>query len=100
MKMSKHTPGPWVAEERSEIGEGYWHVICPDDGIHCQVMFEGTEADSRLIAAAPDLLELAEALLLIGNREENGIAHGVNPTEFAATLAPMARAAIAKAKEE
>lgn len=41
------------------------------------------------------LRELAKAVLNIGNLERNGVPHGIDPTEYAATIAPMARAALA-----
>ncbi len=41
------------------------------------------------------LRALAEAVLSIGNIERNGVPHGIDPTEYAATIAPMARAALA-----
>ena len=54
--MSKHTPGPWEAREHS-------------DGSHWFVDWDGgwtagdelSEANARLIAAAPELLEACEA---------------------------------------
>jgi hypothetical protein len=62
---AQHTPGPWEAFYKSKYGE--WHVSVPiagsnmkwaifDDGIRT----ENPEADARLIAAAPDLLEALE----------------------------------------
>lgn len=64
--MSKHTPGPW----------SYWSGYNPFDKIEAQVTAEGGdiviasynhliaegEANARLMAAAPDLLEACEAL--------------------------------------
>ena len=63
MSETKHTPGPWVAENSSVIG--------PDNKIICGCIrgsidrksHEEDCATARLIAAAPDLLELATALL-------------------------------------
>ncbi len=63
--MSKHTPGPWKAENRSGVG---WIVrwnnpayqICSlrwVGGPHLPEVDRIVEADARLIAAAPDLLE-------------------------------------------
>lgn len=64
--MSKHTPGPW----------SYWSGYNPFDKIEAQVtaedgdiviasynhLIEEGEANARLMAAAPDLLEALEAL--------------------------------------
>lgn len=86
--MSKHTPGPWSVFYKSKYDE--WHVSVPlstgsmkwalfDDGIRS----ENPEADARLIAAAPDLLEALRGVLRVADRATD---------EFDA-----ARAAIAKA---
>ena len=45
---------------------------------------------------AKHLRVLAEAVLSVGNIQKNGIAHGIDPLEYAATIAPMARAALDK----
>ena len=63
--MSKHTPGPWKAENRPGVG---WIVrwdnpesqICSlrwIGGPHLPEVDRIVEADARLIAAAPDLFE-------------------------------------------
>ena len=60
---SKHTPGPWRAVKRAQpIGWAEWEVAWSDDGeLVCDVVYH--EADARLIAAAPELLEaLVECL--------------------------------------
>lgn len=58
--MSKHTPGPW-SNDGSEVGTGILHEIkiakC------CLVGYEETRANARLIAAAPEMLELLELSL-------------------------------------
>ena len=60
--MSKHTPGPWLLENRgykfivSKPGDGYiTRDVCRMDG-STMAAFE-QEANAQLIAAAPDLLE-------------------------------------------
>lgn len=67
MSVSKHTPGPWVSHD-ADVYDGAGcqatHVAnCNPDGD----MFQSTaDANARLIAAAPDLLEaLTEAVELI-----------------------------------
>jgi hypothetical protein len=68
--MSKHTLGPW------EASEGYpsdiWHVDMPSRGYSVVVSraeedwdmaVEEVQANARLIAAAPDLLDALETLL-------------------------------------
>lgn len=62
--MSKHDPGPWESENHNRTfadwrvwtGTQYW---IPPSGM------ESTEANSRLIAAAPDLLAALEWALSI-----------------------------------
>ena len=66
--MSAHTKGPWIIvppedewghgriasiepKPESMIGENYWSVA------ECNTMREEHEANAKLIAAAPDLLE-------------------------------------------
>jgi hypothetical protein len=64
--MSDHTPGPWqrvdvstgsATKKEQLCNEGYAALLIQHDGSK-----EG-EANARLIAAAPELLEAVEALL-------------------------------------
>lgn len=60
----KHTPEPWTAR-RTEVG---WRIYIPFDGAYKGfVNVEGTskvaEANARLIAAAPKLLEALKSVL-------------------------------------
>ncbi|MCF3478937.1 hypothetical protein GUV60_02540 [Stenotrophomonas maltophilia] len=107
MSHTKHTPGPWVIEKLS----GGWGVIAPNWGY---VAFhvtsdlphwnEGQEANRRLIAAAPDLLE---ALERIARPHDCGCVPctGQCRSQIALEIAveemqELARAAIAKATGE
>lgn len=56
--MNKHTPGPWKAETFA----ARWNVwpISKRKPDGSAVAYDCTEADARLIAAAPDLLEAAQ----------------------------------------
>lgn len=57
METTKFTPGPWIAEQPFEvISKEGWGICGVDDN-------DGgsQEANARLIAAAPDLLEACEA---------------------------------------
>lgn len=60
--MSKHTPGPWVARPVPNVGvrghTGYAIDFNEDQEQVVDFVYE--EADARLIAAAPDLLEALE----------------------------------------
>lgn len=87
--MAQHTPGPWEAkgEDHSERG---WCVI---DATGMLVARRLTEANARLIAAAPDMLEALKAA-------EEWMTREVAETRRM-TLPPalgIARAAIAKAE--
>jgi len=69
MNETKHTPGPWTATP-SYINLGEWEIYGNEDGDNAQhigsIEAEGTEqaeANARLIAAAPDLLEACESML-------------------------------------
>ena len=61
----KHTPGPWLAKPHDD--EFFKDVnILKDDGLACAVALaqgditeDAAKANANLIAAAPDLLDLA-----------------------------------------
>ena len=57
--MSAHTPGPWVYDFDPD---GNRHVVYSDDGKVTELRFKDAEANARLIAAAPDLLEVLQEL--------------------------------------
>jgi hypothetical protein len=58
----KHTPGPWTAEtfvdNRPNGSEHHTYRITPQRGVYGSMF----EADAKLAAAAPDLLEAIKAL--------------------------------------
>lgn len=69
MTANKHTPGPWVVNQRPREPFEYGHHVMTEDGLTiCSVTYqlpsrtpEGVEetkriANARLIAAAPELL--------------------------------------------
>ena len=92
--MSKHTPGPW------QIGKNFGSVVCdtPVPGISGSddteyygghlIAESVTEANARLIAAAPELLEALKELMVAADRVS------AEPV----TWLGKARAAIAKAE--
>jgi len=63
--MSEHTKGPWEARW-SERGQ-YWFIDHPQqEGSATLTKLDCDEADARLIAAAPELLEaLKDAIEII-----------------------------------
>lgn len=92
--MSNHTPGPWFAQRAIKDG---WYIVARDARqmvVHTHDTEEEygpiDDADARLIAAAPELLEALENLLKV-HEGEGGTQHHAGD---------MARAAIAKAKGE
>ena len=102
--MSKHTPGPWAVERDAE---GRLHVVEGDFLDVAEVGYlsgPDPEANARLIAAAPELLEALEQLFRIGEFYSSAIEHD-NYGEHGrkmdlAEWATLAQAAIAKAKGE
>jgi hypothetical protein len=106
--MSKHTPGPW--EMSGPIGLGHlqgrepWFWVSADRTLHLQVMacpdgfvIGENEANARLIAAAPDLLEAlkmgyADTMDYIQRNHLSGAENN--------RWLVLARAAIAKAEGE
>jgi len=83
--MSGHTPGPWTIQG-AFIGTDDAH-IAQVKGEGRGVTFQRAEANSALIAAAPDLLAALSELLAESEEFHNPNTEGWN----------MARAAIAKA---
>jgi hypothetical protein len=95
--MTAHTPGPWQYENSDET-----HWIVPDtevrNGLWCVAQIYGpdVEANARLIAAAPDLLDLAKDIAGLDHRY---LAHGDNVLANALReWKAAARTAIAKAE--
>lgn len=105
--MTKHTPGPWnIAKGISYLDESVSWMI---PGVaHCGDG-ECSEANARLIAAAPELLAALENLLTYDVVERPAFRskpHGAPnstvriSTDKLVALEDAARAAIAKATEE
>ena len=66
---SKHTPGPWILKFGKGILHDYiirgpngWPVACFEH--YKQATKKETKANARLIAAAPELLEALERLMV------------------------------------
>ena len=97
---TQHTPGPWVWYWRNEDGEAncgvFWHErmaysVCRAPRYETQ---EQWEANARLIAAAPDLLETLMELVEIASVLEPTCLGNSRAKE---NRMDRARAAIAKA---
>ena len=110
MSEAKHTPGPWSVVagdnymvESDRIPDKYPHRF-PGDDLGRFVAFVGNrqpdfgEADAKLIAAAPDLLEACELMI------EAMVAYEFDvddcPTPRHRSLMEFVRNTIAKAKGE
>ena len=107
---TQHTPGPWAIAYMSQ--SDYTHLYITHDSqtrsqiiadLHCPVSInsegetysnENKQANARLIAAAPELLEALEACerYIHATMSDDNLA-GIHEADFA-------RAAIAKAKGE
>lgn len=73
----QHTPGPWEAEaENIYIGPDrvyqQWGVIASNTGICTTGSRDVSEANARLIAAAPELLEALK----------RAVAHNESPNDY------------------
>jgi hypothetical protein len=99
--MSKHTPGPWSvdAEDVDLFAQETHRIWINADGMHiCYV--DGPRnpernANARLIAAAPDLLEAFDR---VQDAIQNFLEEGLRPTESVMRFWQAdVRAAIAKA---
>ena len=85
--MSKHTPGPWSAEPTPQ--SSYWDWKVNVSRFYIGIDTPHSEADARLIAAAPELLAALRSMVAAVDRQ---------PRESALDgLADSAREVIAKA---
>jgi hypothetical protein len=87
-----HTPGPWTFDNEP-TDDGTWYVQDSDGRDGQWVAEVANEANARLIAAAPELLEALKGLM--GDHAAESRRRGFQPDDFLNYLA--ARAAIAKA---
>ena len=113
MSGAKHTPGPWYPKPAPygwdiwgnlDTGQDTWvgpvkRVISPHsrigNGISVEAVSEETEANARLIAAAPDLLA---ALKRFRTKVYNAALGSGMDHEWATEACSVADAAIAKAE--
>ncbi len=94
--MSGFTPGPWVVERADDaycIANVGNLVIMPCGG---KVKHDNAEADARLIAAAPDLLEALEDIANDYAERFDMDSQSTNPGMK--VVVENARAALAKAR--
>ena len=96
MSEAEHTPGPWEIS-RDAVPEGYTQntVYAERDGERVATAFRN-EANARLIAAAPDLLEACKAALDAWHAKDSNFERELNKgtPEWLSSV----RTAIAKAE--
>ncbi len=101
------TPGPWqMLKDTCSMCDGEWVITGPPGGRHGQFLHE---ADARLIAAAPDLLEACRHVLawfarikrqqykdlVLGQTLESASANWDKMTTESLDLAPLMKAVAA-----
>lgn len=90
MSTHKHTPGPWSLDKYGVIRDAnLCRVEASGLSLICGVrdVDDIAFANTRLIAAAPDLLEALEAVVKVADRDT---------VEFDAARAAIAKATLAK----
>ncbi len=100
--MSKHTPGPWTIKNIQEVETGctlrgspyYFMEILDNEKIEI-LRASLSEADARLIAAAPQMLEALKAVIGHGYYEPK---HPAGQDEVSKSAIALVRSAIAKAE--
>lgn len=91
--MMNHSPAPWAIVDSVPCSEiGYRAILDADGFTICDPSPMG-ESNSRLIAAAPDLLHALNLML----REHDALQMAENSTEDRWPAATLARAVISKA---
>lgn len=95
--MSKHTPGPWVVDELKVVNGRLWAAVTTPKGdlVYLTLIPTDVEANARLIAAAPEMLE---ALRDIKEAVVDGLSDGRNEGSALCLIEEIVREAIAKAE--
>lgn len=79
--MTDHTPGPWTVERESDKGGWKGIAIKAERAIVANVVMQLTEnelANAKVIALAPELLDLAWSILALADQGKgnlNAIGH-------------------------
>ena len=95
--MSNFTQGPWIYYADLPSQDPDWHIVTTENrlrilaNVHIEPGNQVDEANARLIAAAPELLEALQMAMQIGDQCSRG---------FLGMFQAKARAAIAKARGE
>jgi hypothetical protein len=92
-----HTPGPWEACDPGDYADfdGNSRIICGDDRriavVHWNDRDKETDANSRLIAAAPNLLAALEALVRCFDIKDGISIRDEQALKYAAHVSALAR---------
>lgn len=99
-KRTPGTPGKWFVGQK--VRDGSICVVGDIDSVVCEFgeRLGGVEADARLIAAAPELLEACMAMLEWDDREKDHAVDFYARMDLCRAAFDKARAAIAKATGE
>lgn len=113
--MSAHTPGPWVATQRGGVIGGDGLIVAHAEAPYARgfqkhnvpgavptpaeeaVVYETRDANARLIAAAPDLLTVAQSAQTVAAMLLRGVLDAAGVRAHAEQLLKISAAAIAKA---
>lgn len=100
--MSKHTPGPWRAEGPDMFGD--FNIIPPDAMLAVAAVVsnlrpaERVAANAAVVAAAPDLLDVARICLDAERERRKKLKPGAPATTYCEARIAKIEAAIAKAE--
>lgn len=95
VKLPAHTPGPWKVTDRFEISMDDGDVqplVATVNADDASVSNEQAEADARLIAAAPDLLDVLRVLTDHAKETYPHFESDRGQRDIAAALAAIAKA--------
>jgi hypothetical protein len=71
MADSNHSPGPWTVDKRIAAPGKAAAIVAGDFVVADTTTLPNFEANARLIAAAPDLLEALKAVVAISDRKHD-----------------------------
>ena len=101
-RITKHTPGPWSIEnDNGDSPEAMGPCLCvTTDTSHIAFVFDDAPANARLIAAAPDLLEIVSSLdkVFTGKHSPHPFQIWESNGNIVTTWHDAVKAAIVKAK--
>lgn len=96
---NKHTPGPWAIDEFENYKNRSDGKTLINDANGKAIAYVFNEANARLLAAAPDLLEALEALLL-QSVKGHSVATRLEFSEAGRDILKQCKTALAKARDQ